>query len=289
MSILINKSTRVLVQGITGREGRFHTGKMLEYGTNVVAGVTPGKGGERVEGVPVFNTVNRALEETGADASILFVPAPFAMGALMEAINAGIRLIVCITEGIPVHDTIRVKRMAGERGVTLVGPNTPGVITPGGCRMGIMPGYIHKKGPIGIVSRSGTLTYEAVYQLTKEGLGQSTCLGIGGDPVTGFSFVDALGLFEEDPETEAVLIIGEIGGAAEEEAAEFSRGMRKPVFAYIAGLSAPPERRMGHAGAIISGGMGTAREKIEALEKAGVRVIMNPASIGREMLAWMGR
>ena len=281
MGALINKDTHVLVQGITGREGRLHTRMMLEYGTKVAAGVTPGKGGETVEGVPVFNTVREALKEFKVDASIIFVPAAHAKDALIEACDAGIRLLVCITEGVPVHDIIKARAYLKERGTTLIGPNTPGIIIPGECKVGIMPGYIFSKGPVGIVSRSGTLTYEAVYQLTKEGIGQSACIGIGGDPVTGLSFVDVLRLLEGDPETEAVLMIGEIGGMSEEEATEFIKKMSKPVFAYIAGTSAPPGKKMGHAGAIISTGRGTATEKIEALRKAGVTVIMNPARIGK--------
>lgn len=281
MGILINRDTRVLVQGITGHEGRLHTRMMLEYGTRVVAGVTPGKGGEAVEGIPVFNTVKEVLKEFRVDASILFVPAPNARDALMEAGDAGIRLLVCITEGIPIHDIMKVRAYLRKKDAILIGPNAPGIIVPGECKIGIMPGYIHVRGGVGVVSRSGTLTYEAVYQLTKEGLGQSTCIGIGGDPVTGLSFVDALRLFEKDTETEAVLMIGEIGGTGEEEAAEFIKRMSKPVFAYIAGISAPPEKRMGHAGAIISSGQGTASEKIESLKEAGVKVIMNPARIGK--------
>ena len=281
MGALISKDTHVLVQGITGREGRLHTRMMLEYGTKVAAGVTPGKGGETVEGVPVFNTVREALKEFKVDASIIFVPAAHAKDALIEACDAGIRLLVCITEGIPVHDVIKARAYLKERGTTLIGPNTPGIIIQGECKVGIMPGYIFSKGPVGIVSRSGTLTYEAVYQLTKEGIGQSACIGIGGDPVTGLSFVDVLRLLEGDPETEAVLMIGEIGGMSEEEATEFIKKMSKPVFAYIAGTSAPPGKKMGHAGAIISTGRGTATEKIEALRKAGVTVIMNPTRIGK--------
>lgn len=282
MGILVNKDTRVLVQGITGREGRLHARMMLEYGTKVVAGVTPGKGGEDVGGVPVFNTARKALKEFAVDASILFVPAAHARDALIEACDAGIKLIVCITEGIPVHDIMKARAYLKERGTTLIGPNTPGIIVPGECKIGIMPGYIFSKGHVGIVSRSGTLTYEAVYQLTKEGIGQSACIGIGGDPVTGLSFVDVLRFFEEDSETERVLMIGEIGGTLEEESAEFIKEMSKPVFAYIAGISAPPGKRMGHAGAIISG-RGTAMEKMEVLRKAGVTVIMNPARIGKSV------
>lgn len=281
MGILVNKDTRVMVQGITGREGRLHARMMLEYGTKVVAGVTPGKGGETVEGVPVFNTAREVLKEFAVDASILFVPAAHAKDALIEACDAGIKLIACITEGIPVHDVIKAGAYLKERGTTLIGPNTPGIIVPGECKIGIMPGYIFRKGLVGIASRSGTLTYEAVYQLTKEGIGQSACIGIGGDPVTGLSFVDVLRLFEGDPETERVLMIGEIGGTSEEEAAEFIKKMSKPVFAYIAGISAPFGKRMGHAGAIISSGDGAAMEKIESLKGAGVTLIRNPARIGR--------
>lgn len=289
MGILINKDTRVLVQGITGREGRLHAKMMLEYGTKVVAGVTPGKGGETVEGVPVYNTVREALKEFAVDASIIFVPAIHAKDALIEACDAGIKLIVCITEGIPVHDVIKAGAYLKERGTILIGPNTPGIIVPGECKVGIMPGYIFSKGPVGIVSRSGTLTYEAVYQLTKEGVGQSACIGIGGDPVTGLSFVDILRLLEGDPETETVLMIGEIGGTSEEEATEFIKEMSKPVFAYIAGTSAPPGKRMGHAGAITSSGHGTATEKIESLKGAGITVITNPARIGKTIAVALDR
>lgn len=281
MGILVNRDTQVLVQGITGHEGRMHTGKMLEYGTKVVAGVTPGKGGETVERLPVFNTVKEAVERFNIDASIIFVPASHAKDALIEACDAGIKLLVCITEGVPVHDVMKVKAFMKQKDTILIGPNTPGIIVPDECKIGIMPGYIFKKGHVGVVSRSGTLTYEAVYQLTKEGIGQSTCVGIGGDPVTGLSFIDILRLFEYDHETEAVLIVGEIGGTGEEEAASFIKTMSKPVFAYIAGISAPPEKRMGHAGAIISSGHGTAMEKIESLKKSSVTVIMNPARIGK--------
>lgn len=281
MGILVNRDTQVLVQGITGHEGRMHTGKMLEYGTKVVAGVTPGKGGETVERLPVFNTVKEAVERFNIDVSIIFVPASHAKDALIEACDAGIKLLVCITEGVPVHDVMKVKAFMKQKDTILIGPNTPGIIVPNECKIGIMPGYIFKKGHVGVVSRSGTLTYEAVYQLTKEGIGQSTCVGIGGDPVTGLSFIDILRLFEYDHETEAVLMIGEIGGTGEEEAASFIKTMSKPVFAYIAGISAPPEKRMGHAGAIISSGHGTAMEKIESLKKSGVTVIMNPARIGK--------
>ena len=289
MGILINRDTRVLVQGITGHEGRFHTRMMLDYGTKVVAGVTPKKGGQIVEGVPVFDTLKEAMAEFKAEASILFVPAAHAMEAMLEACEAGIRLVVCITEGIPVHDIMKVKTSLRQKDATLIGRNTPGIIVPGECKIGIMPGYIFKKGYVGVVSRSGTLTYEAVYQLTKEGIGQSTCMGIGGDPVTGLSFVDVLRLYEDDRDTKAVLMIGEIGGTEEEEAASFIKTISKPVFAYIAGISAPPEKRMGHAGAIISSGHGTAMEKIESLTKSGVTVIMNPARIGRTIAETLPR
>ncbi len=289
MGILINRDTRILVQGITGHEGSSHTRMMLDFGTKVVAGVTPGKGGERVEGVHVFDTVKEALREFTIDASILFVPASHAKDALIEACDAGIKLVVCITEGIPVHDIMKVKAYLRQRDTILIGPNTPGIIVPGECKIGIMPGYIFKKGPVGVVSRSGTLTYEAVYQLTKEGIGQSTCIGIGGDPIIGLSFGDVLRLFEDDPETRAVLLVGEIGGDMEEEAADYIKTMSKPVFAYIAGISAPPEKRMGHAGAIISAGHGTAMGKIESLKKAGVTVIMNPARIGKTIAVALPR
>lgn len=287
MGILINKDTRILVQGITGHEGRFHTRLMLEYGTKVVAGVTPGKGGGTVEGVPVFDTVKEAIEKAPVDASIVFVPATHAKDAMKEACDAGIKLIICITEGIPVNDVMKVKTYLKQKSAVLIGPNTPGVIVPDECKIGITPGYIFRKGNVGVVSRSGTLTYEAVYQLTKVGLGQSTCIGIGGDPIIGMSFIDALRLFESDAETKAILMIGEIGGTAEEEAADFIKTMSKPVFAYIAGITAPPSRRMGHAGAIISSGHSTAMEKIECLKKAGATVIMNPARIGKTVSEMM--
>ncbi len=284
MSILVDENTRVLVQGITGNEGLFHTRQMVEYGTKVVAGVTPGKGGQRIDGIPVFNTVMEAVRETGPNASAIFVPPAFAGDAMMEAAEAGIPIIVCLTEGIPTLDMVTVKRYLKEKGSKLIGPNTPGIISPGKCKIGVMAGYIHKPGSVGIISRSGTLTYEVVDQLTKKGIGQSTCVGIGGDQIIGLNYIDLLTLFQKDDQTEAIIMIGEIGGTAEEEAARFiKRRIKKPVLAFIAGLTAPPGRRMGHAGAIISGGKGTAKEKMEALEKAGVRVIRNPALVGEEM------
>lgn len=282
MSILVDKHTRVLVQGITGQAGSFHTEKMLEYGTKVVAGVTPGKGNSKVHGVPVFNTVRQAVKETGATASCVFVPAPFCFDAILESVDAGMPLLVVITEGIPTWDMVRVRRSIQEKPVRLIGPNCPGITTPDECKLGIMPGDIHRRGTIGVVSRSGTLTYDAVWQLSRAGLGQSTCVGIGGDAVLGSSFVDLLGLFQDDPETEAVVLIGEIGGTEEEEAAAFIKvHMTKPVFAFIAGRLAPKEKRMGHAGAIVAGGCGSALEKIEALKAAGVTVIDSPAAIGK--------
>jgi succinyl-CoA synthetase alpha subunit len=281
MSILINKETRVLCQGITGKTGSFHTKGCLEYGTQVVAGVTPGKKGETVEGVPVFDTVTEAVAETGADASMIYVPPAFTADAILEAVDAGIKTIVAITEGVPVLDMVRVYDIVRRSGSVLIGPNCPGVITPDECKMGIMPGYIHKKGPIGVISRSGTLTYEAVWQLSELGLGQSTCIGIGGDPIVGSSFIDLLALFQADPATEAIMMMGEIGGTAEEEAAQFiKQHVSKPVAAFIAGRTAPPGKRMGHAGAIISGGKGTAAEKVEALEAAGIVVAESPADMG---------
>jgi succinyl-CoA synthetase alpha subunit len=281
MRILINKETRVIVQGITGSEGTFHTQQMLEYGTRVVAGVTPGKGGTIIQGIPVFNTVRDALRETEANASAIFVPPAFAADAIMESINSGVRTVVCLTEGIPTIDMITVKQFMKGKDVRLIGPNTPGVISPGHCKIGVMAGYIHVRGPVGIMSRSGTLTYEAVYQLTKRSIGQSTCVGIGGDPIIGLDFVDILAMFEKDEETEAIVMIGEIGGRAEEDAAAYCRQhMSKPVIAFIAGMSAPAGRRMGHAGAIISGGKGDAASKIRALKEAGIIVVENPADIG---------
>ncbi len=285
MSIFIDNNTRVVVQAITGSEGSFHTRQMLDYGTRIVAGVTPGKAGHRVEGVPVFNTVSDAVDATGADASIVFVPAAFSADAVMEAADAGLSLVVCISEGIPVLDMVKVKHFLGSRATRLIGPNCPGVISPGKCKIGIMPAEIHRKGNVGVISRSGTLTYEAVAQLTALGLGQTTCVGIGGDPVTGTSFIDCLDAFAKDPDTECVVMIGEIGGGAEEQAAEYvKRSFPKPVVGFIAGQTAPPGRRMGHAGAIISGGKGTAGEKVAALNSAGIRVCNSPADVGETVL-----
>ncbi len=288
MSILVDETTRVVVQGITGKEGRFHTEQCLRYGTKVVAGVTPGKGGQvlrdlpHTDGVPVFDTVEEAVRKEGANASLVFVPAPYAADAILEAADAGIRLIVCITEGIPPLDMLRVVEFVRQQGARLIGPNCPGVISPGKAKLGIMPGHIHRPGFVGVVSRSGTLTYEAVFQLTQRGLGQSTCVGIGGDPILGSSFVDILELFRDDPETRMVVLIGEIGGTAEEEAAAYIREsvFPKPVVAFVAGRTAPPGRRMGHAGAIVLGGRGTAAAKVQALREAGVTVVDNPARIG---------
>ena len=289
MSILVDRNTRVLTQGITGSTGQFHTKACKEYGTQMVAGVTPGKGGTDFEGIPIFNTVEQAVKETGANASVVYVPPPFAADAIMEAADAGIPLVICITEGIPVLDMVRVKRFLEGRSTRLIGPNCPGIITPEQCKIGIMPGYIHKPGNIGVVSRSGTLTYEAVHQLTQLGLGQSTCIGIGGDPIVGTSHIDALALFEADPETKGVVMIGEIGGSAEEAAAEFVRAkMTKPVVGFIAGQTAPKGKRMGHAGAIIAGGSGTAADKIRAFEAAGIRVAKSPAELGSTMQAALG-
>jgi succinyl-CoA synthetase alpha subunit len=284
MSILVNRQTRVLTQGITGTTGQFHTRACKEYGTQMVAGVTPGKGGTSFEGIPIFDTVSRAVAETEANASVIYVPPPFAADAMMEAVDAGVPLIICITEGVPVRDMIRVKRYLEGKKPLLLGPNCPGVITPGECKIGIMPGHIHRQGSIGVVSRSGTLTYEAVDQLTRLGMGQSSCVGIGGDPVHGLEFIDVLDLFNRDTATEAVVMIGEIGGSAEEEAAGWIKAnMKKPVVGFIAGQTAPPGKRMGHAGAIISGGKGTAGEKIAAMKSAGIRMALSPALIGRTM------
>jgi succinyl-CoA synthetase alpha subunit len=286
MSVLVDKSTRLVVQGITGKEGTFHTKQMVEYGTNVVGGVTPGKGGTIHEGIPVFNTVTDAVKEAGANAAVIYVPPPFAGEAIMEAADAGIPVIVCITEGIPTLDMVKVKEYLSDKPTRLIGPNCPGIISPGRCKIGIMPGHIHKEGSIGVVSRSGTLTYEAVGQLTHLGLGQSSAIGIGGDPIVGTTHVDALRLFQADDETEGIVMIGEIGGTAEEEAAAFAKAnVTKPIVAFIAGQTAPPGRRMGHAGAIIAGGKGTAAEKMKALSEAGIRVVKSPADIGQEMKA----
>ncbi len=282
MSILVDKNTRLIVQGITGKEGTFHTLQMVDYGTNVVGGVTPAKGGTTHEGIAVFNTVADAVNETGANVSIIYVPPAFAADAIMEAADAGLPLVVCITEGIPVADMIKVREYLSSRNTRLIGPNCPGIISPGQCKIGIMPGHIHKQGRIGVVSRSGTLTYEAVGQLTALGLGQSTAIGIGGDPIIGTNHTDALRLFQADDDTDAIVMIGEIGGSAEEDAAAFAKdNVTKPIVAFIAGQTAPPGRRMGHAGAIISGGKGTADEKMKALEAAGIRVVVSPADIGK--------
>ena len=289
MSVLIDKNTRLIVQGITGKEGTFHTLQMIEYGTNVVGGVTPGKGGTTHEGVPVFNTVAEAVRKTGANASVIYVPPAFAADAIMEAAAAGIPLVVAITEGIPVSDMVKVKEFLRDKKTRMIGPNCPGIIAPGKCKIGIMPGHIHKEGRIGVVSRSGTLTYEAVGQLTALGLGQSTAIGIGGDPIVGTTHTDALRLFQEDDETDAIVMIGEIGGTAEEEAAAFAKdNVKKPIVAFIAGQTAPPGRRMGHAGAIISGGKGTAAEKMKALREAGIRVVESPADIGKAIQEVLG-
>jgi succinyl-CoA synthetase alpha subunit len=289
MSILVDKNTRLLVQGITGSSGAFHANACMEYGTKVVAGVTPGKGGQMFEGkVPVFDTVYEARKQTGCNATMIFVPAAFAADAILEAADAGVELIVCITEGIPVMDMMRAQTVLKEKKSRLIGPNCPGIITPGQCKIGIMPGYIHKPGQIGVISRSGTLTYEAVWQLTQRGYGQSTCIGIGGDPINGTSHLDAVKLFSEDPETVALILIGEIGGTAEEEAAFWIKEhYGRPVAAFVAGATAPPGRRMGHAGAIVSGGKGTAAGKIEALRQAGIAVAETPASIGDTLIKFM--
>lgn len=291
MSILVDNKTKVICQGLTGKQGMFHTEQALQYGTKMVGGVTPGKGGQTCLDLPIFNTVEEAVTNTGADASVIYVPAPFCKDSIIEAAEAGIRLIVCITEGIPVLDMLQVKAYFDSRPeITLIGPNCPGVITPGECKIGIMPGHIHKPGKVGIVSRSGTLTYEAVWQTTNIGFGQSSCVGIGGDPIPGSSFIDILALFEKDPQTEAIILVGEIGGSAEEEAAEFIKSnVSKPVVSYIAGVTAPPGKRMGHAGAIIAGGKGTAADKFKALQAAGVKTVNSPALLGeavKEITGW---
>lgn len=289
MSVLVDKNTRLIVQGITGKEGTFHTKQMVEYGTRVVGGVTPGKGGTTHEGIPVFNTVADAVREQGANASVIYVPPPFAADAIMEAAESGLPLVVCITEGIPALDMVKVKEYLSDKPTRLIGPNCPGIISPGKCKIGIMPGHIHKEGRIGVVSRSGTLTYEAVGQLTALGLGQSTAIGIGGDPIVGTTHVDSLALFQADDETDGIVMIGEIGGTAEEDAAAFAKAnVTKPIVAFIAGQTAPPGRRMGHAGAIIAGGKGTAAEKMKALEEAGIRVVRSPADIGVAMKDALG-
>ncbi len=290
MSILVDSNTRLVVQGITGKEGMFHAEQMIEYGTTVVGGVTPGKGGQSVLERPVFNTVADAVGKEGANASVIFVPPPFAADAIMESVDAGVELVICITEGIPTIDMVTVRRYMADKKTRLIGPNCPGVISPGKAKIGIMPGFVHREGEVGVISRSGTLTYEAVHQVTTRGLGQSTCIGIGGDPVNGTTFIDCLALFEQDDDTKAVVMIGEIGGTAEEEAAAYVKAkVSKPVVAFIAGATAPPGKRMGHAGAIISGGKGTAAEKMAALRQAGIIVCDSPADLGERVIEALGR